>query len=155
MAAQVRRSRVARAVSIRALYSGVMLDVAWALFECRMLRAPEADPNAVWTEITSRYLRIVPHPELAWWAVRVQLVDSPGYMVNYGLGAVLTASLRDRVGTQLGPFETGRADWFRWLSAGLLQYGESLDTAELLRRFLGRSVTPDALLAQLARAHPR
>ena len=143
------------AVSIRALYSGVMLDVAWALFECRMLRAPKADPNAVWTEITSRYLRIVPHPELAWWAVRVQLVDSPGYMVNYGLGAVLTADLRDRVGTQLGPFETGRADWFRWLSAGLLQYGESLDTAELLRRFLGRPVTPDALLTQLARARPR
>jgi Zn-dependent M32 family carboxypeptidase len=132
-----------------------MLDVAWALFECRMLRSPEADPNAVWTEITSRYLRIVPHPELAWWGVRVQLVDSPGYMVNYGLGAVLTADLRDRVRTQLGPFESGRTDWFRWLSAGLLQYGESLDTAELLRRFLGRAVTPDALLTQLARARPR
>ncbi len=143
------------AVSIRALYSGVMLDVAWALFECRMLRSPGADPNAVWTEITSRYLRIVPHPELAWWAVRVQLVDSPGYMVNYGLGAVLTADLRDRVARQLGPFETGRADWFRWLSAGLLQYGESLETAQLLRRFLGRPVTPDALLTQLARARPR
>jgi hypothetical protein len=139
-------------VSMRALYSGVMLDVAWALFECRMLRAPDADPNAVWTDITSRYLGIAPHLELAWWAVRVQLVDSPGYMVNYGLGAVLTADLRQRVREKLGAFETGRPDWFAWLSTELLQYGESLESAELLRRFLGRPVTPDALLAQLARA---
>src|SRR5688572_20462063 len=64
--------------SLRALYSSVMLDIAWALFELRMLRAPTQDPNAVWTEITSRYLHVIPHPELSWWAVRVQLVNSPG-----------------------------------------------------------------------------
>ena len=83
--------------SLRALYSSVMLDVAWALFELRMLREPTQDPNAVWTEITSRYLNVIPHPELSWWLVRVQLVDSPGYMVNYGLGAVVTADLRQRI----------------------------------------------------------
>jgi hypothetical protein len=138
-------------VSLRALYSGVMLDVAWALFECRMLRSPELDPNAVWTEITSRYLHVVPHPELAWWAVRVQLVDSPGYMVNYGLGSVVTADLRDRVRTGLGPFVAGRPDWFSWLARELLQYGESLETRELLRRFLGRSISPEALLEDLRR----
>jgi hypothetical protein len=82
--------------SLRARYAAVMLDVAWALFECRMLREPAADPNAVWTAITSRYLHITPHPELAWWAVRVQLVDKPGYMVNYGLGAIITADPRAR-----------------------------------------------------------
>jgi len=38
--------------SLRALYSNVMLDVAWALFELRMLRGPTQDPNVVWTEIT-------------------------------------------------------------------------------------------------------
>jgi hypothetical protein len=32
--------------SLRALYSSVMLDVAWALFELRMLRGPTQDPNA-------------------------------------------------------------------------------------------------------------
>ena len=67
-----------------------MLDVVWALFDLRMLRNPDADPNLVWAEITSRYLHIKPHPRLAWWAVRVQLVHKPGYMVNYGLGAVIT-----------------------------------------------------------------
>ena len=41
-------------LSLRALYSGVVLDVAWSLFELRMLRAPQTDPNALWTEVTSR-----------------------------------------------------------------------------------------------------
>ena len=78
-----------------------------------MLREPTQDPNVVWTEITSRYLHVKPHPELSWWLVRVQLVDAPGYMVNYGLGAVVTADLRQRIAEQLGPFTTGDERWFR------------------------------------------
>src|SRR5918994_420091 len=143
--------RSAEDSSLRALYSSVMLDVAWALFELRMLRAPTQDPNAVWTEITSRYLHVIPHPELSWWAVRVQLVKSPGYMVNYGLGAVVTADLRQRIATQLGPFATGDERWFGWLSQHLLSSGQTHETAGLLREFLGRSVSPQALLTQIGR----
>jgi hypothetical protein len=139
------------AASLRALYSGVMLDVAWALFEARMLRNPQGDPNATWSAIASRYLHVVPHPELAWWAVRVQLVDSPGYMVNYGLGAVVTADLRQRIREQIGQFEAGNPRWYGWLTEHLLREGETLETRELLRRFLGRPVSADALLAQIAR----
>jgi hypothetical protein len=137
--------------SLRGLYSSVMLDVAWALFELRMLRDPKQDPNAVWTDITSRYLRIVPHPELSWWLVRVQLVDSPGYMVNYGLGAVVTADLRQRIAEKLGPFATGDERWFSWLSQQLLSSGQTHETAVLLRGFLGRAVSPQALLLEIGR----
>lgn len=137
--------------SLRALYGSVMLDVAWALFECRMLRDPTADPNALWTEITSHYLRIVPHPELAWWAVRVQLVDEPGYMVNYGLGAVVTADIRERVREEIGPFDTGNPRWYPWLSASLLRHGSEHDTPALLHEFLGRRVSPESLLTQIRR----
>ena len=137
--------------SLRALYSSVMLDVAWALFELRMLRAPTQDPNAVWTEITSKYLHVKPHPELSWWLVRVQLVHLPGYMVNYGLGAVVTADLRQRIATQLGPFATGDSRWFEWLSQHLLSSGQTHETATLLRDFLGRPVAPQALLSEIAR----
>jgi hypothetical protein len=137
--------------SLRGLYSGVMLDVAWALFELRMLRAPKQDPNAVWTEITSRYLHVIPHPELSWWLVRVQLVDSPGYMVNYGLGAVVTADLRQRIAEKLGPFATGDGRWFPWLSQQLLSTGQTHETAALLRGFLGRPVSPQALLTEIGR----
>ena len=137
--------------SLRALYSTVMLDVAWALFELRMLHGPTQDPNAVWTEITSHYLNVIPHPELSWWLVRVQLVDSPGYMVNYGLGAVVTADIRQRIASQLGPFDTGEERWFSWLSQHLLSSGQTHETAELLRGFLGRPVSPQALLTEIGR----
>jgi hypothetical protein len=137
--------------SLRGLYSSVMLDVAWALFELRMLRAPKQDPNAVWTEITSRYLHVLPHPELSWWLVRVQLVDSPGYMVNYGLGAVVTADLRQRIAEKLGPFATGDERWFPWLSQQLLSTGQTHETAALLLGFLGRPVAPQALLTEIGR----
>ena len=137
--------------SLRGLYSNVMLDVAWALFELRMLRDPGGDPNAVWTDITQRYLHVKPHPELAWWAVRVQLVDTPGYMVNYGLGAVLTADMRKRIVEQLGSFTTGDARWFDWLASHLLKSGMERETSVLLREFLGRPTSPEALLAELRR----
>jgi Zn-dependent M32 family carboxypeptidase len=128
-----------------------MLDVAAALFELRMLRDADADPNLVWTNITSYYLHLKPHPELAWWAVRVQLVHEPGYMVNYGLGAVITADIRQRIAQQLGPFDSGDPRWYGWVSERLLKSGEQQETAELLRRFLGRQVSPQALLDEVRR----
>jgi hypothetical protein len=142
------------AASLRNLYSGVMLDVAWALFEIRMLRNPASDPNAVWTEITSRYLHVVPHSEYSWWAARVQLMDSPGYMVNYGLGAVITADIRQCIRQSLGPFETGDPRWYGWISEHLLRVGGEFETAQLLHGFLGRAVSPQALIDDMRRLAP-
>ena len=144
-----------QAASLRGLFSSVMLDVAWALFECRMLHHPTADPNTVWTDITSRYLHIVPHPEISWWALRGQLVQMPGYMVNYGLGSVLTADIGQHTREALGPFETGNPQWYSWTSQRLLRFGEELDASALLKQFLGRPVSPQALLEQIRRIAPK
>ena len=141
-------------LSLRARYSVVMLDVAWSLFELRMFRAPMIDPNALWTDITSRYLHIVPHPEFSWWAVRVQLVDVPGYMVNYGFGAILTAEMRQHISEALGAFDAGDSRWYGWLSEHLLRYGSERDTRTLMQDFLGRPVSPQALLEQIHRLKP-
>jgi hypothetical protein len=141
-------------LSLRALYSAVMLDVAWSLFELRMFRAPTTDPNALWTEITNRYLHIVPHPEFSWWAVRVQLADLPGYMVNYGFGAILTAEMREHISEALGAFDTGDSRWYGWLSEHLLRYGSERDTRTLMQDFLGRPVSPQAFLKQIHRLKP-
>jgi hypothetical protein len=143
------------AASLRDLFSSVMLDVAWALFECRMLSAPASDPNAIWTDITSRYLHIVPHPEISWWILRGQLVQMPGYMVNYGLGSVLTADIRQHTRAALGSFETGNLRWYSWTTERLLRFGEEVDTPTLLKQFLGRPVSPQALLDQLRKMAPR
>lgn len=139
-------------VSLRGLYSGVMMDVAWSLFEVRMLHNPAADPNALWTDITHRYLHVKPHPEWSWWAVRVQLVDEPGYMINYGLGAVLTADLRARMQQQIGSFAAGNPRWYPWISEHLLRFGAEEETSALLLQFLGRPVSPQALLDDMRRA---
>ncbi len=138
-------------VSLRALYSVVVLDVAWSLFEVRMFRDPTTDPNALWTDITSRYLHIIPHPEYSWWAMRVQLADLPGYMVNYGFGAILTAEMRQQISRALGPFDTGDRRWYGWLSDHLLRYGSERDTRTLLQDFLGHPVSLKALLEQIHR----
>ena len=136
---------------VRARYGGIVLDVAWSLFELRMLRQPSADPNEVWTRLTSEYLRIRPHPELSWWAMRGQLVDAPGYMMSYAVGAMLIAALRARTVARHGAWITGDPSWYPWVSRTLLRYGLERSTREVVSDFLGGPVTPAALLRDMGR----
>jgi hypothetical protein len=138
-------------VSLRGLYGSAMLDVAWSLYELRMLRDPAQDPNALWTDITRDYLRIKPHPEAAWWAVRVQLVSRPGYMVNYGLGSVLTAEMRRATVEAIGSFDAGNPKWHEWTAEKLLRYGSEKTAKQLMDELLGRPLSPDALLTEINR----
>ena len=64
---------------------------------------------------------------------------------------MVTADLRQRIATQLGPFATGEERWFDWLSQHLLSSGQTHETATLLREFLGRPVSPQALLVEIGR----
>ena len=61
-------------------------------------------------------------------------------MINYGLGAVLTADLRAHTRDSIGPFSTGIPRWYPWLSEHLLRFGTERDTSDLLRGFLGGPV---------------
>jgi hypothetical protein len=137
--------------SLRAKYSGIVMDVAWSLFEIRAYRSPETSPNQIWTEITSRYLRIRPHPEWSWWAMRGQLVDSPGYMLNYAFGAILIADIRARLISVRGRFTTGDAGWYPWVSARLYRFGHERPARKVVEDFLGRPVGVSAILADIAR----
>jgi hypothetical protein len=140
-----------RAANRRAKYASVMLDVCWALFEWRMHREPGQDPNAVWTELTREYLKIAPHPELSWWAARGQLVHAPGYMMNYAIGAVLVADLRERARALVGPFSRPRRDTYAFLSERLYRFGRARPSRDVIEAFLGRGLTTDALLRDLER----
>lgn len=139
------------AESLRAKYASIAMDVAWALFELRMLRAPGSDPNAEWTTITREYLHIAPHPELSWWAQRGQLVNAPGYMMNYALGAMITAQLRERVREGRGPFSRPDKGMYDWLGDRLYKWGLERPTREVLRDFLGEPLGADALIADIGR----
>ncbi len=137
--------------SLRAKYFGIVMDVAWSLFEIRAHRSPEISPNRIWTDITSRYLRIRPHPEWSWWAMRGQLVNSPSYMLNYAFGAILIADIRTRLISARGSSLTGDTGWYPWVSSRLYRFGHERPARLVVQDFLGRPVTVLALLADLGR----
>jgi hypothetical protein len=83
--------------------------------------------------------------------MRVQLASEPGYMVNYGLGAMLTAEMRQRTAEVAGSFDSGNAGWYAWVGERLLRYGSERDARSLMQDLLGRPVSPAALLAQISR----
>ena len=141
-----------REASLRAKYSGIVLDVAWTLFEIRAHRTPERSPNQIWTEITRDYLRIRPHLEWSWWAMRGQLVNAPGYMLNYAFGAILIADLRASLVAQRGPFTTGDPGWYDWVAPRLFRFGRERPARAVVEEFLGRGVSAEALLADLGQS---
>jgi hypothetical protein len=132
-------------------YGGVMLDIAWALFEIELHRHPTRRPNDVWTELTSDGLNIEPHPEWSWWAMRGQLIEQPGYMANYALSAIVAAAVRERTRAIRGSWLTGDPGWYAFMSERLLAAGASRTPADLLEAFLGGPLTAGPLLDDLRR----
>ena len=136
---------------LRSRYGGIVLDVAWSLLELRMLRDPTTDPNQEWSRLTHQYLRVRPHSEVSWWAMRGQLVDSPGYMMNYAVGAMIIAAIRARTVEVHGPFAGGDSTWYAWASRELFRFGLERATRQVIEEFLGGPVGPAALLADMRR----
>jgi len=135
--------------ALRAKYSGIVMDTAWALFEIRMHRDPSLDPNQVWTDLMRDYLHIRPHLEWSWWAVRGQLIDLPGYMLNYALGAILVADLRARTRELYGARPWGDTTWYPRVSDRLYRFGLERPSRQVIEEYLGRPVSPDALIRDL------
>jgi hypothetical protein len=143
---------VGEALSVRGLHAGTILDAAWGLFEMRLLADPSRRPNDVWTEITSTFLGIAPHPEWSWWAIRGQLVQEPGYMSNYAIGSVITAAIRARILESRGPWLDGDRGWYGWMRDHLFRFGLERPSGEVVTAFLGGPPTVEPLVAALSRA---
>ncbi len=137
--------------ALRARYATIAFDMTWSLFELRAYRNPDVDPNRLWSDLAERFLGIRSHPEWSWWAMRGQLIDAPGYLLNYALGAFIAADVRARLAEDADGFRAGDAGMYRRLTAALYQPGRSEPARQVLERFLGRPISPDALLADLAR----
>jgi hypothetical protein len=146
------RPEVPEAISIRSHHAETVLDAAWALFEIRLLANPARNPDEVWTELTATWLGIAPHPEWSWWAMRGQLVQEPGYMANYAVGAVLSAALRAAIREARGNWIAGDPGWYGWVRDRIYRFGLERSPGEVLRRVLGRPPTADGLLAEISRA---
>ena len=133
-------------------YGGVLLDACWALFEIELHRSPGRRPNDVWSEVVADGLGIEPHPEWSWWAVRGQLIDSPGYLANYALAAIAAAALRARIREVRGDWSTGDAGWYGFVSERLLRFGGARPPADLIADLLGGPLTVQPVLDDLRRA---
>jgi predicted metal-dependent HD superfamily phosphohydrolase len=84
--------------------------------------------------------------------LRGQLVDSPGYMANYAIGAMMVMDLRARARALRGPFTGADAGTYAWLSERLYRFGRERPARRVLEDLLCRPVSADALRADLARA---
>ena len=138
--------------SVIARYGGVMLDAAWTLFEIEVHRHPDRSPNDTWAEIVERDLGVRGHPEWSWWAGRGQLIDGPGYLANYALGAVMVAAVRARIRERRGDWSIGDPGWYEFVSEELLQFAGARSPRDLLADFLGGPLSAGALLADIERA---
>jgi len=137
--------------SLRGKYFGIMMDMAWALFEIRLEQRPTADPNQVWNGLMSQYFHVVPHPELSWWAMRGQLLEETGYMLNYALGAIMVADLRRTISLRHGAFTTGDATFYPYMQQEIYRFGRERSERQVVADVLGREPRPEALLEDLAR----
>jgi Zn-dependent M32 family carboxypeptidase len=79
----------------------------------------------------------------------------PGYMVTYAIGASAAADLRARVKEVHGPYAEGDPTWYAWMSDRLYRFGLERPSRRVLEDFLGRPLSPRALLDDLARAGVR
>jgi hypothetical protein len=73
-------------------------------------------------------------------------------MIHYALGAFVTADVRAEIARQIGPFDAGNPNWYAHVSERLYRQGGERPPADLLRAYLGRPVSPGALIADIRRA---
>jgi hypothetical protein len=76
-------------------------------------------------------------------------------MLNYAFGSILIADVRQQLRSSQGSFSRGNPGWYGVVSAALYRFGQERPAQEVLRDFLGRPVSPKALLEDLARARAR
>ena len=80
------------------------------------------------------------------------MIDSPGYMMNYAAGAILNADLRARAHALYGSYTEGDPGWYGQISQSLYRFGLEKSSKEVIEAFLGRPVSPQALLDDMSRA---
>jgi hypothetical protein len=73
-------------------------------------------------------------------------------MLNYAFGAILIADLRARLIAQRSSFTAGDPGSYGWVAPRLFRFGRERPARDVVREFLGREVSVEALLADLGRA---
>ena len=75
-------------------------------------------------------------------------------MANYAIGAIIIADIRARLVSQHGDFALGDPTWYGWVAPRLYQFGLARSSKQVIEDFLGRPLSAQALLDDLARMSP-
>jgi hypothetical protein len=76
-------------------------------------------------------------------------------MVNYGLGAIITADLRAHLRAARGDWIDGDPGWYEAVSQAIFRWGSERLPGDVLTGVLGRPVSTDALVTDLRRMAER
>ena len=154
--------RAAAAVG-RAIRGQLLVQTRWCLVMCHMERAlyrdPAQDLDRLWWDLVERYQALTRPdgrngPD---WASKIHFSVAPVYYHNYMLGEMMASQLQHHIQREV--LGNGADVWQRYvtspavgrfLQAGLYRSGRLTDWRETLRRATGGTLSPVALVEDLA-----
>ena len=153
----------AAAALARAGRGQLLVQTRWNLVMCHMERAlyrePEQDLDALWWDLVERF-QWVRRPEgrrAPDWASKIHFSVAPVYYHNYLLGEIMASQLQAHLLNDV--LGGGAGAWDRLVTSPqvgaflvdrLYRTGKSMDWRATLERAVGRGLSPDAFVDELA-----
>lgn len=143
--------RLARASSTQSLVFARWVLVM-AHFERALYADPEADLDALWWELVTRFQAVSPPPGRTGpdWAAKIHVATAPVYYHNYLLGDLLASQLRARVEAEVGAF-AGAPGAGEFLKQRIFRAGNLLRWDALIEEATGSPLSASAFAAEVAR----
>jgi peptidyl-dipeptidase A len=144
------RLRAARAAELLVFTRWVLVMTG---FERRLYADPEADLDAAWWRLVSRYQLVTPPPERRApdWAAKIHIAVAPVYYHTYLYGAIVAAQIRDALRREFGQIvdspEAGRALRERLFAPGL-----AVRWDRLVEQVSGAQLAVESLVREVAGA---
>jgi peptidyl-dipeptidase A len=157
--------RAAAAVA-RAIRGQLLVQTRWCLVMCHMERAlyrdPAQDLDRLWWGLVERFQSLT-RPEGRTgpdWASKIHFSVAPVYYHNYMLGEMMASQLQRHIQREVlgngadvwGRYVTSPAVG-RFLQSSLYRSGRLADWRETLKRATGGTLSPAALVEDLAESH--
>ena len=120
-------------------------------FERALYGDPEADLDALWWELVSRYQQLTPPDDRRApdWAAKIHVACAPVYYHTYLYGAVTAAQLRATLEREVGGI-VDRPAAGALLAERLFRPGESVRWDQLLEQSTGEPLTARYYAAEIA-----
>lgn len=114
-------------------------------FEKSMYENPDQDLSKLWFEMRNKYeMRNMPDKIVNEWANIPHLLSCPAYLQNYFRAEIMQNQMYDTAHKALGNL-TENTDTAKFFEKKLFKYGTSLEENELLKKFTGSELNPEAL----------